>query len=156
MRAYDGINADRGREVTLETPEFLEQARLLLAKGLPVVIRMSGTSMRPAIEDGDLVTVEPQGDQIARAGDVILYHSVRETAVIHRVVRIDRAQGEVVIITRGDASSQNDLPVPSHRVLGRVKMVERAGERIDVVSSRPRLRERLRAWLTRLINRPGQ
>jgi signal peptidase I len=153
MRAYDGIKAGRGREVTLETPDFLQQARMLLAKGLPVVIRMSGTSMRPAIEDGDLITVEPPGNDGVRAGDVILYYSVRETAVIHRVVRIDRAQGEIVMITRGDASSQNDSPVPSHRVLGRVKIVERAGERMDVASNRQRLSDRFRAWLTRLINR---
>ena len=52
MRAYE-IKAERGREVTLETPDFLEQARQLLSRSLPVELRMSGSSMRPAIEDGE-------------------------------------------------------------------------------------------------------
>ena len=156
MRAYDGIKADRGREVTLETPDFLQQARVQLGKGLPVVIRMSGTSMRPAIEDGDLITVEPAVEESVRTGDVILYHSVRDTAVIHRVVRIDRSQAEIVIITRGDASSQNDTPVPFHRVLGSVKIVERAGERIDVASNRPRAIARIRIWLNRFFSRSNR
>jgi signal peptidase I len=153
MRAYDGIKSDRSPEVTLETPDFLEQARVLLSKRLPIVLRMSGASMRPAIEDGDLVTVEPFEEESVRAGDVILYHSVRDTAVIHRVVRIDRSQSETVVITRGDASSQNDIPVQFHRVLGRVRTVERAGERIDVVSEKPPRNTGIRGWIARFFSR---
>ena len=84
MRAYDGIKAERGREVTLETPDFLEQARQLLSKGIPVELRMSGSSMSPAIEDGDVVTVEPINSDPIRQGDIVLYQSRYDTAVIHR------------------------------------------------------------------------
>jgi signal peptidase I len=132
MRAYDGIKAERGREVTLETPDFLEQARQLLSRSLPVELRMSGSSMRPAIEDGDVVTIEPITDEPIRQGDIVLYHSRFDTAVIHRVVRIDKS-AERSILTRGDSAAQNDLPVSIHRILGRVKLVEREGERIDMV-----------------------
>ena len=51
MRAYE-IKAERGREVTLETPDFLEQARQLLSRSLPIELRMSGSSMSPAISAG--------------------------------------------------------------------------------------------------------
>ena len=48
MRAYDSIKAERGREVNLESPDFLEQARQLLSRSIPLEIRMSGSSMSPA------------------------------------------------------------------------------------------------------------
>jgi len=149
MRAYDGIKAERGREVTLETPDFLEQARQLLTRSLPVELRMSGSSMRPAIEDGDVVTIEPIADEPIRQGDIVLYHSRFDTAVIHRVIRIDKS-AERAILTRGDSAAQNDLPVSAHRVLGRVKLVERAGERIDMVRPRRSFAQLIGSWFERL------
>jgi len=150
MRAYDGIKAERGSEVTLETPEFLEQARQLLSRSLPVELRMSGSSMRPAIEDGDVITVEPiTGDPI-RQGDIVLYHSRFDTAVIHRVVRVERSSSERAVVTRGDAASHSDGPVPIHRVLGRVRLIERAGERIRMVVPKRGLTQIIAGWLHRL------
>lgn len=150
MRAYDSIKAERGREVNLERPDFLERARHLLSRSLPVELRMSGSSMRPAIEDGDIITVEPITEDPVRQGDIVLYHSRFDTAVIHRVVRIERSSSERAIVTRGDAASHNDGPVPIHRVLGRVKLVERAGERIKLVIPKRRLAQVLSGWLHRL------
>lgn len=149
MRAYDSIKAERGREVTLETPDFLEQARQLLSRSLPVELRMSGSSMRPAIEDGDVVTIEPIADEPVRQGDIVLYHSRFDTAVIHRVIRIDKS-AERAVLTRGDSASQSDLPVSIHRVLGRVKLVERAGERIDMVRPRRSFAQLIGSWFERL------
>jgi signal peptidase I len=149
MRAYDGIKAERGREATLETPDFLEHARQVLSKSLPVEMRMSGSSMRPAIEDGDIITIEPASVSPLRAGDIILYQTRYDTAVIHRVIRIERGSRERSVVTRGDAASQNDLPVPMHRVLGRVKLVERAGERIKMV----RPRRGMKYWTLSLLAR---
>jgi signal peptidase I len=149
MRAYDSIKAERGREATLETPDFLEHARQLLSKSIPVEIKMSGASMRPAIEDGDLITIEPLQEGIVRPGDIILYNSLRDTAVIHRVIRVERGSSERSVITRGDAACQNDLSVPFHRILGLVKQIERAGEQIHM--GRPEIKFRLKvlAWLHR-------
>ena len=136
MRAYD-IKTERGREVTLETPDFLEQARQLLSRNLPIQLRMSGSSMSPAIADGDVITVEPVShDEPVKQGDIVLYHSRFDTAVIHRVIRLERASSERCILTRGDAASHNDAPVPLHRILGRVRRVERAGERIRMMAPR--------------------
>jgi signal peptidase I len=150
MRAYDSIKAERGREVTLETPEFLEQARQLLSRNLPVELRMSGSSMRPAIEDGDVITVEPVTDDSIKQGDIVLYHSRFDTAVIHRVVRVERSNSERAVVTRGDAASHSDGPVPIHRVLGRVKLVERAGERIRIVAPKRSLAQIALGWIHRL------
>jgi len=150
MRAYDGIKAERGREATLETPDFLGHARQLLSKSIAVEMRMSGSSMRPAIEDGDIITIEPVNISPLRAGDIVLYQTRYDTAVIHRVIRIERGSRERAVVTRGDAASQNDLPVPMHRVLGRVKLVERAGERIKMVRPRRGFKYWVAAALARL------
>ncbi|HKG23736.1 MAG TPA: signal peptidase I [Blastocatellia bacterium] len=150
MRAYDSIKAERGREVSLETPDFLEQARQMLSRSIPVEIRMSGSSMRPAIEDGDVITIEPVTENSVRTGDVILYQTRYDTAVIHRVIRIEKSSSDRTVVTRGDASSQNDIPVPLHRVIGQVKLVERAGERIKMVSPKSPFTLRLLALLHRL------
>jgi signal peptidase I len=149
MRAYDGIKAERGHGVDLGTPDFLEQARQLLSKSVPIEIKMSGSTMSPVIEDGDLITIEPIQENALRAGDIILYNSLRDTAVIHRVVRVEKGDSaDRSIITRGDAASQNDLAVPFHRVLGRVKLIERAGEQISVARSGNKLRAVIKSWLS--------
>lgn len=149
MRAYE-IKAERGRKVTLETPDFLEQARQLLSRSLPVELRMSGSSMSPGIEDGDIITVESITAEPIKPGDIVLYHSRFDTAVIHRVVRLERSSSERCIVTRADAASHNDGPVPLHRVLGRVSRVERAGERIRMVVPKLSLSQTLLSWLLRL------
>ena len=148
MRAYE-IKAERGREVTLETPDFLGQARQLLSRRLPVELRMSGSSMSPAIEDGDVITVEPVAEEPVKQGDIVLYHSRFDTAVIHRVIRLERSLSERCIVTRGDAASHNDVPVPLHRILGRVKRVERLGERIKMVVPKRSFLQTILAWLHR-------
>ena len=149
MRAYE-IKAERGREVTLETPDFLEQARQLLSRSLPVELRMSGSSMSPAIEDGDIITLEPVAEDPIKQGDIVLYQSRMDTAVIHRIIRLERSSAERCIVTRGDAASHNDTPVPLHRILGRVKRVERAGERIKMVIPKRSVSQTMLALLHRL------
>src|SRR5215510_1735018 len=121
MRAYDGIKAERG--VHMESPDFLERSRQLLAKNNSVQICMSGGSMRPTIEDGDIVTIEIIVDGKINQGDVVLYQSRYDTAVIHRVIKIERSAGEKTVTTRGDASSHNDLSVSVDKIIGRVKHI---------------------------------
>lgn len=147
MRAYDSIKAERG--FNLESPEFLERSRQILSKSQTVEICMSGSSMRPAIEDGDLVTIEPISEGKINQGDIVLYQSRFDTAVIHRVIRIERSSSERIVITRGDAASQNDLAIPLTTILGRVKNIERAGESIKMI----RPKSRFSRWLTTLLRR---
>ena len=147
MRAYDGIKAKR--EVNLETPNFLDQARQQLFRSIPVEVRMSGGSMRPAIEDGDIITILPLKDAPIKPGDVVLYQSRFDTAVIHRVIRVEKSSSERMVVTRGDASSQTDAPVPLDRILGIVKRVERAGERVNMAGPK----RGLSPWLTNLLRK---
>src|SRR5262249_44026686 len=137
MRTYDGIKAERG--INLESPEFLERARQYLSKKQTIEIFMSGSTMRPTIEDGDVVTIEGVMDGRISQGDIVLYKSRYDTAVIHRVIRIDRSSSEKSVTTRGDASSQNDPSIPLHQVIGKVKNIERAGEQVKMKKPQPSL-----------------
>ena len=147
MRAYDSIKAERG--FNLESPEFLERSRQILSKSQTVEICMSGSSMRPAIEDGDLVTIEPILEGRINQGDIVLYQSRFDTAVIHRVIRIERSSTERIVITRGDAASQNDLAIPLNTILGRIKNIERAGESIKMI----RPKSKFSRWVSTLLKR---
>ena len=92
--------------------------------------------MRPAIEDGDLITVGPVGEDAIRPGDVILYRRGRRP-IAHRVQRVVvDADGAVAVVARGDGKAADDAPIALEQVLGRVVAVE----------SRPgTVRSRLRA-----------
>lgn len=141
MRAYD-VKTERGREISLASPDLLKHARETLSRNAPLEIRMSGSVMSPAIEDGDIVQLEPVAPNELKPGDIILYHSLHDTAVIHRVIRIERSASDWIVLTRGDAASQNDAPIPWSRVLGRVRLIER---------TRSRQGSRLRAFIRKIF-----
>ena len=116
-----------------------------------MTLRVSGAAMRPSLEDGDLVTIEPVNSHSVHAGDIILYQSLRDTALIHRIVRLEQRASGRFVVTRGDASVALDVPVPIHHVMGRVTTIDRDGERIDV----PVQTTGLLAWLRRALARLG-
>ena len=98
----------------------------LLGRGLGVRFRASGGSMAPAIEDGDLLLVEPLEDPAITLapGDVVLVR--RPTGLVaHRLIRIDREADPVRFELRGDASSRSDEPIAAERILGQVTEVDR-------------------------------
>jgi signal peptidase I len=144
------IKTEKGPEIRLEMPDLLKRARFELSRQNPVQLRISGSTMRPSLEDGDLVTIEPVNAQSVKTGDIILYQSLSDTALIHRVVRLEQRSAGRYVITRGDASATSDVPVPLHHVMGRVTTVNRSGEIIDVTAGDDSWRERARRLLKRL------
>jgi len=147
------IKTERGPVIHLETPDLLKRARYELSRQNSVLLRVSGSTMRPALVDGDLVTVEPVNSHNVFAGDIILYQSLRDTALIHRIVRLEQRTNGRFVVTRGDASVALDVPVPIHHVMGRVTSVDRGGERIDLVVQTRGFGAWLRRVLARLFRR---
>ncbi|HQR38133.1 MAG TPA: signal peptidase I [Blastocatellia bacterium] len=143
------IKTERGPVIHLETPDLLKRARYELSRHHPVLLKVSGTAMRPALHDGDLVTVEPVNAQSVRTGDIILYQSLRDTALIHRIVRMEHRSSGRFVVTRGDACATLDVPVPIHHVMGRVTLIDRDGETIEI-EPQP---TGFRAWLMRMVER---
>jgi signal peptidase I len=118
----------------------------LIAEALQVEgsvrIRLTGTSMLPAIWPGEVLAVEqPRSTSI---GDIVLF--MREGRLFaHRVV--ERGNGQ--LITRGDAVMDSDPPLSAAQALGRVTAIIRDSG-IERPRCPPSIRQRL---ITLLIRR---
>ena len=118
---------------------FDRLAAELLGDGYRVRFRPRGVSMFPTIRSGDPLTVEPvRADEVKR-GDVVLYRSDRGM-IVHRVERIlDRGEGDLTFLLRGDAAQALDRPVGAGRLLGRVAVREHGGRSLDLCRGPSRL-----------------
>ena len=105
---------------------FVEVSSELLARGYGVRFRASGGSMRPAICDGDVVTVAPAAEGRVSPGNVIVYRD-RGRLFAHRIVsvRANEHGGRRRVLLRGDAALACDPPVSADQVLGEVVAVQR-------------------------------
>lgn len=84
-----------------------------------VRLKVQGTSMLPALWPGDVLTVEANCKSVMPGDIVVVYRDGR--LFVHRAV----AQRGSCWIIRGDAMPQNDPPVESQDVLGKVVRVQR-------------------------------
>ena len=119
--------------------EFCALARELLGRGVDVRYRAEGWSMCPAIRSGDILTIMPGNAEEAQVGEVVLCESLRGTLVAHRLVSKLREQGQLILITRGDALSYSDPHLPEQAYLGRVSRIERHERVIDLTGHRAEL-----------------
>ena len=87
--------------------------------GIEVAVVLAGASMTPALHAGDRARVA-RLQRLPRPGELVLARRGAQL-VLHRVVEIagDR------VITRGDASPQNDSPIDVNDVLGAVTQIRR-------------------------------
>jgi signal peptidase len=93
-------------------------------------LRVTGTSMMPAVQPGDLLSIARIDLREASPGEIVLF--VRGGRLFaHRIV--DRGGGasdpcasDPYIVTRGDRLLENDPPVFQSELLGRVTSIERA------------------------------
>jgi signal peptidase I len=98
-------------------------------------LRVFGTSMVPSILPGDLVYIHQAGLNEISSGEVVLFLQ-NGRLFVHRVTdrKMAVAAGgaeELCLITRGDRQRQNDPPVSSSELLGRVDSIERDGRRVE-------------------------
>jgi hypothetical protein len=130
--------------------------------------------MYPTICDGDVVTVMPIESASITIGDIILYRH-RSGVTAHRAMRIlkrseknsrsalqgpqDRSSSETLqFIFRGDAAINDDAPVSSEQILGKVVSIERNGRRIYPYCLRIKLHCKIRRFgsrIKRLLLRPS-
>ena len=102
-----------------------------------VRLRVVGTSMVPSILPGDLLSIRKASARDMSFGDVVVFQQC-ERLLVHRVVGRKVATtpsgtaGEPFLITRGDRLRQDDPPVASSDLLGRVVSLERNNRKIDL------------------------
>jgi|CZKC01.1.fsa_nt_gi signal peptidase I len=102
-----------------------------------VRLRVSGTSMVPAMRPGDLITVERAGTAEIAPGEIVVF-ARSGRLVVHRVTGITAVpgfaksgnEGERLLQTRGDCARWNDPIVRGSELLGRVTQIERGSRRM--------------------------
>lgn len=73
------------------------------------VLRVPTGSMAPTIGEGSAILVESVPADDVSVGDVIVFHApVSGDLTVHRVISLDRGQGELVVRTQGDANEAPD------------------------------------------------
>ncbi len=96
----------------------------LLRSGIPVRFRADGSSMSPSLRGGELLTVEPLGENVLATGNIVLTNK-SERLHAHRIVALP-SHGST-LETKGDAGWHSETIALSD-VLGRVTQSERDGQ----------------------------
>lgn len=104
-----------------------------------VRLRVSGTSMMPAMRPGDLLTVERAGTADVAPGEIVVF-ARSGRLVVHRVTGITAIpgsaksggnEGDTLLQTRGDCARRKDPIVRGSELLGRVTQIERGSLRMQ-------------------------
>lgn len=113
--------------------DYYKVITLLLQKGEPVEIMLTGHCMKPFLHEGDLITVKPVRAQALACGDVAVYH-INGRLKAHRFLRFVTIDGIRHIITKSDRRYGYDPPVPASDFLGVISQVQQGNRTIDYES----------------------
>jgi len=119
--------------------DFLDLSQEILTRGALLRFRARGSSMRPFIESGDVILIEPLDSTKVRSGDVVFYRRVDGGLTAHRLVKINHSEGSTILTMKGDALDYSDPPVSPEQVLGRVISVEKDGHNVKLDTGISRL-----------------
>jgi signal peptidase I len=113
------------------TKRFVAISSDLLTRGYGVRFRAGGGSMRPAICDGDAITVKPVAVASLTPGRVVVYRR-DDRLFAHRIVETGcNRGGDDQVVLRGDAVGVCDAPVTRSQIIGEVVSVS-PGRRVLV------------------------
>jgi signal peptidase I len=90
-----------------------------------------GTSMVPAIQPGDVLSIQPVDPKEISLGDIVVY-AREQMLVVHRIVKTFADLSKPYLVTRGDRLLRDDTPVLLDDLLGRVASIERRNRRWNV------------------------
>jgi len=97
----------------------------LLAAGGVVRFQANGGSMYPFIRGREVVRVKPAPPRGIRYGDIVLYKSPGDSAILHRVLKIRKSGENIQFYIRGDSLGEADGYINGDSVVGKVVVVER-------------------------------
>lgn len=121
-------------------------------------LRVSSGSMRPRIQQGDIIGIVRVSPRVLTPGDIVVFRSEQAGLVVHRLLWRNNPLGEPShVFTKGDAVGCLDRSVPVERVLGRVDQIVRGENRFSPTTPLDRARCCLQAarygarrWMRRL------
>jgi hypothetical protein len=107
--------------LSIHEPEALQLVHALLKQGISVQLRVSGNSMQPLLRGDEILEIAPLAGQMPRLGDLLLFRTQDNKALVHRVIWRHWRQGRVQ--TQGDACLACDAPIPVAFIFGRVERI---------------------------------
>lgn len=93
-------------------------------------LQVNGWSMLPSVWPGDTLVVERANSSAVSKGDIVLFGR-NQRLFAHRVVAKRSHEGDLRVVTRGDAMPTPDLPVSEDELLGKVSLIVRDGRCIE-------------------------
>ncbi len=98
----------------------------ILARNLILEIKVTGQSMYPTIQSGDVVCVRKVPPAELPKGSIILTKDAFGSLLLHRLIRKNHPKLPDHMQTKGDALSRLDQPVSHNNILGQVITQKRA------------------------------
>jgi signal peptidase I len=126
----DEAENDRKREGALSRWIFEEEFK---RKG-SAVLRVKSRSMSPVLKEGDQIEVVYSSPDEILTGDIVVFRSLSQELICHRVVARLQVGGEISFFQAGETSNMGIL-LPQSRVVGKVIGIRPCGcgemQRID-------------------------
>ncbi|MCP4668963.1 MAG: signal peptidase I [Deltaproteobacteria bacterium] len=135
-------------------PEVIGLFEDILNSGSSLRVKVTGGSMAPFLQGGDIVTLKEASCSSLHRGDLIFFKDSRGAPALHRLIRKRRASsGGIIFQTKGDATILFDEPVPYQDVLGKVCKIEKGSPSgkltcINMESKGRRIMGYLTAWVS--------
>jgi len=99
----------------------------ILQQELDLRVKVTGRSMRPFINDGEVVTLRKVSPESLQCGAIIYYTTDNGTSMMHRIISIRlQPDNRLLLTTKGDALLQKDEPINEDQVLGKAFYVEKS------------------------------
>ena len=111
--------------ISLADPNSLSLVEELIGEGLSVRIQVTGVSMCPFLQGWEFLTLCRLEPKNLAVGDLILFVTLENRPLVHRIIRITKNIDSTSILTKGDGLSGPDVPIDFCRVLARVTSIER-------------------------------
>ncbi|WP_339134748.1 MAG: S24/S26 family peptidase [Candidatus Electrothrix sp. GW3-4] len=125
--------------ISIRDQGALDFVRTLLREGINVRIKVSGESMMPLIQSGDLVEISSLKGKNPRLGDIVLFCTPQKSPLIHRLLRRRCYSNVLYLQTKGDACRSFDCFIPVDHLVGRVQNIITRRKKIDLRSPFMRL-----------------
>lgn len=136
--------------MSVDVVAFQELSQEILGRGAQLRFQARGNSMRPFIEWGDAVIIEPLDGSRLHVGDVIFCRRFDGLVFVHRLIKIETVGCKTVLTTKGDNVPYYDFPISADEVLGRVVQIESHGRRVSLKRKTSRVLGRLVAWFSHI------
>ena len=91
-----------------------------------------GNSMYPLIRKGDVCRFIPCDPFLLKKGDIVLFRSSAGLITAHRICYMEKSEGFVRFLLKGDANLGYDEPVEQKQIIGKLIWIRKSRVKIKV------------------------